>query len=82
MTSFNTTAIGLPGNSFSDHLDAATASVATDGVAWFQLDGNTYVVVNRSGSFDDFDLNSDNVVEIQGLVNLSGSTLSGGDLDI
>lgn len=82
VTSFNTTAISLPGNSFSDYLDAAVASVAVNGAAWFQLDGNTYVVVDRGIDAGPFELGTDNVVEVQGLVNLSGSTLSGGDLDI
>lgn len=82
VTSFNTTAISLPGNSLSDYLDAAVASVAVNGAAWFQLDGNTYVVVDRGIDAGPFELGTDNVVEVQGLVNLSGSTLSGGDLDI
>ena len=61
--------------SFLEALDLA--SVSTDGtnnhIAWFQYDGNTYLVQDSSASVT-YDIATDSVIKITGLVDLLGGT--------
>jgi S-layer protein len=60
---------------FQDLANAAIANGATGDVAWFQFGGNTYAVQNVSGNTS-FVNNSDIIVRITGLVDLSTATFS------
>jgi S-layer protein len=70
---------------FANYLDAATATVIADAgastMAWFQLNGNTYVVVDReTGAGVDgttFQDGVDSVIELVGLVSLATSATVG-----
>jgi S-layer protein len=63
---------------FQDYLDAATiGDGSTNGIiSWFQYDGNTYVVMDRSAGAT-FTNNTDAVVRLNGLVNLATATGAG-----
>ena len=72
---FNSTKLSLGATaSFSNYLDAATASGSANTnsvISWFQYtDGNTYVVADGSSSTT-FAAGTDSVTEIKGLVDLS-----------
>jgi len=79
---FNSTKITLADTAvFQDFLDAGSAS-ATAGsgngvVRWFQFGGNTYVV-NDASDTPTFANGTDTVVRINGLVDLSNSTVGNG----
>lgn len=64
--------------SFANYLDAATAGDgSTDSAfAWFQFNGNTYVVLDNSAAAT-FQDGGDQVVELVGLIDLSTSTQDG-----
>lgn len=64
--------------SFANYLDAAAAgNGATDSTfAWFQFNGNTYLVLDNSNAAT-FQDGGDQVVEFVGLVNLATSTQDG-----
>ena len=62
------------GASFAAHLDAATAG-GVNRVTWFQFEGNTYAVHDRSSSAG-FTSGIDQFVKLVGLIDLSGSTFS------
>jgi hypothetical protein len=68
---------------FQDFLDAATAgnglNPAENDLAWFQFGGNTYVVQDNSTE-STFQNGSDSVIQLQGLVDLSGFVYTGGTL--
>lgn len=61
---------------FQDFLDAA-GTVGVNEVSWFQFDGNTYVVLDVDGGASDFNDGVDQVIELQGLVDLSSYTDDG-----
>lgn len=65
-------------SSFANYLDAATAGDgSTDSAfAWFQFNGNTYLVVDNSNAAT-FQDGGDQVIELVGLVDLSTSTQDG-----
>lgn len=73
LNGFNSAQVSLGANAqFADFLNAAgTAGVGE--VSWFQFNGNTYVVVDNGGAANTFEnaLNGDQVIEVQGLVDLS-----------
>ena len=56
-------------------LAAAGSGSATSIANWFQFDGNTYVVLDNSDS-GSFDVSTDSVVELQGLVDLSSADIT------
>lgn len=65
--------------SFANYLDAAAAGTAgaTDSTfAWFQFNGNTYLVLDNSNAAT-FQDGGDQVVELVGLVSLATSTQDG-----
>jgi S-layer protein len=73
-------AVALGGaSSFANFLDAATAGNATAAtnavVNWFQFNGNTYVVLDNSNN-NTYTDGVDLVIELQGLVTLTNSTLA------
>jgi S-layer protein len=61
---------------FQDLANAAITSSTTGTVEWFQFGGNTYVIENVSGSTTSFQNNSDIIVKISGLVDLSTASFS------
>jgi len=68
--------ITLSGSSnFADYLDAVTATdnTAVGEINWFQFGGNTYVTVDAANSTT-YVAGTDSVVELVGLVDLSGAT--------
>ena len=82
---FNTTAITLGTNAtFADYVKEGTdqaANAAGEGtISWFQFGGNTYIVQDNESGSDTFTDGIDIVVEIQGLVDLSGMTVGDGSL--
>jgi len=83
--SFVSTGISLGGAAtFTDYLNqAASLSDAVNSViSWFQFNGNTYLVQDCSSGAATFVDGTDIVVEITGLVTLSGATLSGQSLTV
>lgn len=76
---FSAAAITLASTAvFQDFANAAiNDTVATD-VAWFQFDGNTYIVENLSGGTS-FVNGTDRIVKISGLVDLSTAAFSSSD---
>lgn len=68
-----------PKATLADYVTAATATAA-ESVAWFQYEGNTYVVVNTTGV--GFDSTKDYIVELSGSVDLSDAVMSGGVLHL
>ena len=63
------------GVGYQDYLNAAAAG-GKGTVTWFQFNGNTYTVQDRSGA-SGFVNGTDVVVELAGLVNLGTATLTG-----
>lgn len=60
-----------PKATLDDYVNAATQ---TEGVAWFQYEGNTYVVVNDSTA--GFDASADYIVQLSGSVGLSDAVMA------
>ncbi|MDA0891156.1 MAG: calcium-binding protein, partial [Proteobacteria bacterium] len=79
---FNTTAVTLGnGATFSDYLDEAAKTAGTEGeLSWFQFNGNTYIVQDNSTA-STFVAGTDIVVELTGLLDLSGMTAGDGFLN-
>lgn len=67
-----------PKATLADYVTAATAT-ATESVAWFQYEGNTYVVVNTGVGFD---LAKDYIVQLSGSVDLSDAVMFNGSLTL
>ena len=67
--------------SLDDYLNAATATSVTTGanavLSWFQFGANTYIVQDTSAN-SVFTAGSDTVVQLSGLLELSGSTVAAG----
>ena len=61
---------------FQDFANSAIVNNDTGDVAWFQFSGNTYVIENVSDSTTAFQNNSDVIVKITGLVDLSTASFS------
>ena len=61
---------------FQDLANAAIANSDTGDVAWFQFSGNTYVIENVSNNASAFVNNTDIIVKITGLVDLSTASFS------
>ena len=66
-----------PKATLDDYVNAATQ---TEGVAWFQYEGNTYVVVNDSTA--GFDASADYIVQLSGSVGLSDAVMANGSLTL
>lgn len=66
-----------PKATLDDYVNAATQ---TGGVAWFQYEGNTYVVVNDSTA--GFDASADYIVQLSGSVGLSDAVMANGSLTL
>lgn len=64
-----------PKATLDDYVNAATQ---TKGVAWFQYEGNTYVVVNDD--MTGFDASVDYIVQLSGSVGLSDAVMANGSL--
>jgi S-layer protein len=80
VASFVATKVSLAaGASFAAHLDAATTG-GVNRVTWFQFEGNTYAVHDRT-SFAGFSNGADQFVKLVGLIDLGGSTFSN-DADV
>jgi Ca2+-binding RTX toxin-like protein len=81
---FNSAALSLGANAtFQDYLDDACNDAAggnTGDISWFQFNGNTYLVQDNDSTTDTFVDGTDIVVEISGLVDLSGMTVGDGEL--
>lgn len=77
---FNATQIKLADTArLRDYLDAASASTTAgtnSTISWFQLFDATYVVQDRSNTAG-FNDSTDQIIELVGFINLSGSTISG-----
>ncbi|MFZ5773998.1 MAG: beta strand repeat-containing protein [Thermodesulfobacteriota bacterium] len=74
---FTSTKVTLAGAAtFTDYLDAAAAgNGSVNGIfTWFQYGTNTYVVANQTNA-DGFTAGSDMVIELTGLLDISGSTV-------
>lgn len=65
-----------PKATLDDYVNAATQ---TNGVAWFQYEGNTYVVVNSGVGFD---ASADYIVQLSGSVDLSDAVMASGSLTL
>ena len=61
---------------FQDLANAAIANSDNGDVAWFQFSGNTYVIENVSNNASAFVNNTDIIVKITGLVDLSTASFS------
>lgn len=61
---------------FQDLANAAIVNSSATDLAWFQYSGNTYVIENVSGHATAFQNNSDIIVKITGLVDLSTASFS------
>lgn len=66
-----------PKATLDDYVNAATQ---TEGVAWFQYEGNTYVVVNNGTA--GFDASADYIVQLSGSVDLSDAVMQSGGLTL
>lgn len=66
-----------PQATLDDYVNAATQ---TKGVAWFQYEGNTYVVVNDVTT--GFDASADYIVQLSGSVGLSDAVMANGILTL
>ena len=66
-----------PKATLDDYVNAATQ---TKGVAWFQYEGNTYVVVNDATA--GFDASADYIVQLSGSVGLSDAVMASGSLTL
>lgn len=66
-----------PKATLDDYVNAATQ---TEGVAWFQYEGNTYVVVNDGTA--GFDASADYIVQLSGSVDLSDAVMASGSLTL
>lgn len=66
-----------PKATLDDYVNAATQ---TAGVAWFQYEGNTYVVVNDAAA--GFGASADYIVQLSGSVDLSDAVMAGGNLTL
>lgn len=64
---------------FQDLANAAIANSDGGDVAWFQFSGNTYVIENVSDNASAFVNNTDIIVKITGLVDLSTASFSSSD---
>lgn len=60
---------------FQDYANAAINATDTNDVAWFQYNGNTYVVENQSNGAS-FLNGTDRIVKVSGAVDLSAAVLS------
>ena len=67
-----------PKATLDDYVNAATQ---TEGVAWFQYEGNTYVVVNDD-SMTGFEASVDYIVQLSGSVGLSDAVMANGNLTL
>lgn len=61
---------------FSDWVNAAIVQSDAGDVIWFQKDGNTYVVENQSNHATAFQVGSDFIIQITGLVDLSTASFN------
>lgn len=68
-----------PKATLNDYVNAATAEDKA-GVAWFQYEGNTYVVVNNGAA--GFDAKADYIVQLSGSVDLSDAVMDSGSLTL
>lgn len=68
-----------PKAALNDYVNAATAEDKA-GVAWFQYEGNTYVVVNDATH--GFAADADYIVQLSGSVDLSDAVMSDGSLTL
>ena len=66
-----------PKATLDDYVNAATQA---EGVAWFQYEGNTYVVVNDDAA--GFDAKADYIVQLSGSVDLSDAVMDSGSLTL
>lgn len=66
-----------PKATLDDYVNAATQA---EGVAWFQYEGNTYVVVNDGAA--GFDAKADYIVQLSGSVDLSDAVMDSGSLTL
>lgn len=66
-----------PKATLDDYVNAATQA---EGVAWFQYEGNTYVVVNDGVA--GFDAKADYIVQLSGSVDLSDAVMDSGSLTL
>lgn len=66
-----------PKATLDDYVNAATQA---GGVAWFQYEGNTYVVVNDDVA--GFDAKADYIVQLSGSVDLSDAVMGSGSLTL
>lgn len=66
-----------PKATLDDYVNAATQ---TEGVAWFQYEGNTYVVVDDGTA--GFDASADYIVQLSGSVDLSDAVMASGSLTL
>jgi S-layer protein len=67
---------------FQDYLNSGTATTGTQGeISWFQFNGNTYIVQDNNAATT-FTAASDVVIEIVGLVDLSGAVAGDGILTV
>lgn len=64
---------------FQDYANAAIAATSANDVSWFQYGGDTYVVEHGAGTATSFTNNSDIIVKLTGLVDLSTATFNYGD---
>ena len=67
-----------PKATLDDYVNAATQQA--EGVAWFQYEGNTYVVVNDGAA--GFDAKADYIVQLSGSVDLSDAVMDSGSLTL
>ena len=69
--------VNAPKATLDDYVNAATQ---TTGVAWFQYEGNTYVVVNDNTT--GFSASADYIVQLSGSVDLNDAVMASGTLTL
>lgn len=74
----NALVVNDPRATLEDYVNAATQTA--ESVAWFQYEGNTYVVVNDDTK--GFDASADFIVQLSGSVDLSDAVMAGGELTL
>lgn len=77
IASHASTAVSLAATaSFGDYVDAAVVAAGSNGSAWFQFGGDTYLVNNVGAADVAFTNGTDIIVQLDGLVDLSTATLN------
>jgi S-layer protein len=61
---------------FQDYANAALNAIGVNDLAWFQYNGNTYVVMDKGADSATFVNGEDMIVKLTGLIDLSGASFN------